>query len=252
MKFETSYPKELYNLLVAMKPIVELYDQLFLVDNQKRFTISQVEGTLTMMAIVDIYPSFFEYYQAEPNEIVASRYNPLLKALKNYKDLTKLSIETDESKIKLYGETKSVKKNLELALLEHVDEDLMIKPPDVNYKFVARLNVSNLISYLSEISLIDTNFVSFNKRSDVLEIYAEAYDGKVKNEITIADNIANLTEEDISANFVVENVLALLNAGKAVSNEVQLAISTNFPLQLKFESEHAILTYYLAPVIEQE
>jgi len=253
MRFETTHPDLFCDLLETVKVVSNSDDEVYFILKDDKISIRQINGENTVMIIADIYPAFFDGFEKQNDEIITTDIDKLIKVAKGYKKYKRLLVQTakEKSVLRLYGEKGKIKRRMDVPLFSS-EYQHMIDPPEVQYDFIAKINTNILINLIKDCNLIDESDTVIEKEGELLKIYAEDETGSAYSELNLSEDIQLILKKDVRSIFKTSTLLNLINSGKPLSENVQIGLKTDYPIQIKFEFKYGFVTFYLAPIIPFE
>jgi len=241
MHLKLENPKILSDIITI---ISELVTEVKIKVNKEGLSLTAVDPANVAMVHFKMPADLFSEYNLEKDEILGVNLDNLKAVLRRCKPGSSLTIEKQENTLKL-GIQDRIKRDFNLALLDiDVEEKEM---PQWEFNSVIKLNADSLVEVLEDCSIVSDACTFIAEPSKFM---VEAYGLNSARAEFSSDEV-----EIHSANSIARFSLEYMNKfakGSKISNRAHLSFSNNHPMRLDFPTGNVVLSFVLAPRIEQE
>jgi len=242
MKLTLQSPKIFADLVTI---ISELVTEVRLKINKEGITLTAIDPANVAMLYFKIPAGLFSDFELDKEEDeVGVNLTNLKAVLRRCKPGAQLTIEKQENLLKL-GIRDRVKRDFSLAL---IDIDAEEKPlPEWEFNSVIKINSDTLTEVIEDCSVV-SDACSFIAEPDKFIVEAHGLNS-ARAEFTSDE--AEIHSGNSTARFSLE-YLAKFIKGAKISNQSTLSFSDNHPMRLDFHTGEVVLSFVLAPRVEQD
>lgn len=241
MHLKLENPKILSDIITI---ISELVTEVKIKVNKEGLSLTAVDPANVAMVHFKMPADLFSEYNLENDEILGVNLDNLKAVLRRCKPGSSLTIERQENTLRL-GIQDRIKRDFNLALLDiDVEEKEM---PQWEFNSVIKLNADTLVEVLEDCSIVSDACTFIAEPSKFI---VEAFGLNSARAEFSSDEV-----EIHSANSIARFSLEYMNKfakGSKISNRANLSFSNNHPMRLDFPTGNVMLSFVLAPRIEQE
>lgn len=224
--------------------ISELVTEVKIRVNQEGLSLTAVDPANVAMVHFRMPASLFSQYEVTAPEVLGLNLDNLKAVLRRCGFGAKLMMEKQDNTLRLSIHDR-IKRDFNLALLDiDVEEKEM---PQWEFNSVIKVNADSLVEVLEDCAVV----------SDACTFIAEP--GKfVVEAFGLHSARAEFSSDEIeihSANSTARFSLEYLSKfakGSKISNRAHLSFSNNHPMRLDFPTGNVMLSFVLAPRIEQD
>jgi len=242
MKLTLQSPK-IFSDIVTI--ISELVTEVRIKINKDGMSLTAIDPANVAMVYFKIPNSLFLDFDLEKEEEeIGVNLNNLKAVLRRVKPGATLAIERVENLLKLSIRDR-VKRDFSLALIEiDVDE----KPlPEWEFNSVVKLNSDTFTEVIEDCSVV-SDACTFIAEPD--KFIVEAH-GLNSARAEFSSDEAEIHSGNSTARFSLEYLSKFIKGAK-ISNQSTLSFSDNHPMRLDFHTGDVVLSFVLAPRVEQD
>jgi proliferating cell nuclear antigen len=241
MQLKLENPK-IFSDLISI--ISELVTEVKIKVNKDGLSLTAVDPANVAMVHFKLPAELFAEYNVEKDEVLGINLDNLKAVLRRCKPGSSLTIKKNENTLKL-GIQDRIKRDFSLAL---IDLDLEEKDlPEWEFNSVIKINSDALVEVLEDCGIVSDS-CSFIASPD--KFVVEAF-GLHSARAEFGKDEAELHSANSSARFSLE-YLTKFAKGAKISNKAHLSFSDNHPMRLDFPTGQVMLSFVLAPRIEQD
>jgi proliferating cell nuclear antigen len=241
MRMKLENPKIFSDIITI---ISDLVTEVRIKITKEGITLNAVDPANVAMAYFKIPASLFTEFEVEKDEELGINLDNLKAVLRRCKPGSALTIEKHENILKL-GIQDRIKRDFSLAL---IDIDLEEKEmPEWEFNSVVHINSESLSEVIEDCSIV----------SDACSLMAEPNkfiveaSGLHSSRAEFSSDEVDIHSGNSQARFSLE-YLAKFIKGAKISNKATLSFSDNHPMRLDFHTGQVVLSFVLAPRIEQD
>lgn len=224
--------------------ISELVTEVRLKISKEGISLTAIDPANVAMVYFKIPSDLFSEYSIEREEEVGVNLNNLKAVLRRCKPGAALTMEKQDNLLKL-GMVDRVKRDFSLALIEVESERKEI--PHWEFNSVVKLN-SEILSEVIEDCAVVSDACTFV--SEPNKFIVEAH-GLNSARAEFSSDEAEIHSGNAMARFSLE-YLAKFIKGAKVSAKATISFSNDHPMRLDFHTGAVILSFVLAPRVEQD
>ena len=241
MKLKLENPK-LFSDLISI--ISELVTEVKIKVNKEGMSLTAVDPANVAMIYFRMPSDLFSEFNLGKDEVLGVNLDNLKAVLRRCKPGASLTIEKHENTLKL-GIQDRIKRDFALALIDiDVEEKGM---PEWEFNSVVKLNSDSLAEVIEDAAVV-SDACSFITSPNSFKV--EAY-GLHSAKAEFSSDEAEIHSGNSTARFSLEYLNKFIKGAK-ISNRAQLSFSDNHPMRLDFPTGSVILSFILAPRIEQD
>jgi len=241
MKLTLSSPR-IFSDIVTI--ISELVTEVRLKVHKEGMSLTAIDPANVAMVYFKIPSSLFEEFDLDREEEIGVNLNNLKAVLRRCKPGASLTIERQDNILKL-GIKDRVKRDFSLALIDIEADD---KPlPEWEFNSVVKLNSDTLTEVIEDCSVV-SDACTFIAEPD--KFIVEAH-GLNSARAEFSSDEAEIHSGNSTARFSLEYLNKFIKGAKISTNST-LSFSDNHPMRLDFHTGEVVLSFVLAPRVEQE
>lgn len=224
--------------------ISELVTEVKIKVTKEGLSLTAVDPANVAMVHFRMPSDLFSEYLLEKDEVLGLNLDNLKAVLRRCKPGSSLILEKGDNTLKFSIHDK-IKRDFSLALLDiDVEEKEM---PKWEFNSVIKLNSDSLVEVLEDCSVVSDacTFVA-----EPNKFVVEAF-GLHSARAEFSSDEAEIHSANSMARFSLEYMNKFAKGAK-ISNRAHLSFSDNHPLRLDFPTGNVMLSFVLAPRIEQE
>ncbi len=224
--------------------ISELVTEVKINVSKEGLSLTAVDPANVAMVHFKMPVDLFSEYQLEKPEVLGLNLDNLKAVLRRCKPGSALTLQKQDNFLKL-SIFDRIKRDFNLALLDiDVEEKEM---PNWEFNSVIKLNSDSLVEVLEDCTVV-SDACTFT--AEPSKLIVEAY-GLHSARIEFSSDEAEIHSANSTARFSLEYMNKFAKGAK-ISNRAQLSFSNNHPLRLDFPTGNVMLSFVLAPRIEQD
>lgn len=224
--------------------ISELVTEVKIKATQEGLSLTAVDPANVAMVHFKMPADLFSEFQLEKDEVLGINLDNLKAVLRRCKPGSSLILEKVENLLKFSIHDK-IKRDFSLALLDIDAEEKEM--PKWEFNSVIKLNSDSLVEVLEDCSIVSDacTFVA-----EPNKFVVEAF-GLHSARAEFSSDEAEIHSANSMARFSLEYMNKFAKGAK-ISNRAHLSFSNNHPLRLDFPTGNVMLSFVLAPRVEQE
>ena len=224
--------------------ISELVTEVKIKVTNEGLSLNAVDPANVAMVHFNMPSDLFSEYKLEKPEILGINLDSLRAVLRRCKPGSSLTLQKSENILKL-GIQDRIKRDFSLALLDIDVEEKEL--PQWEFNSVIKLNSDSLVEVLEDCSVVSDACTFIAEPS---KFVVEAF-GLHSARAEFSSDEIEIHSASSTARFSLEYMNKFAKGAK-ISNRAQLSFSNNHPLRLDFPTGSVMLSFVLAPRIEQE
>lgn len=242
MKLTLQNPK-IFSDIVTI--ISELVTEVRLKVNKDGLSLTAIDPANVAMVYFKIPTTLFTEYELTKEEHeLGINLNNLKAVLRRCKPGASMTLEKQDNILKL-GLQDRIKRDFSLAL---IDTDVEEKPlPEWEFNSVIHINSDALVEVIEDCAVV-SDACTFIAEPD--KFIVEAH-GLNSARAEFSSDEAQIHSGNSSARFSLEYLNKFIKGAK-ISNRSTLSFSDNHPMRLDFHTGEVVLSFVLAPRVEQE
>lgn len=241
MHLKLENPKILSDIITI---ISELVTEVKIKVNKEGLSLTAVDPANVAMVHFKMPADLFSEYNLEKDEILGVNLDNFKAVLRRCKPGSSLTIEKQENTLKL-GIQDRIKRDFNLALLDIEAEEKEM--PQWEFNSVIKLNADSLVEVLEDCSIVSDACTFIAEPSKFI---VEAF-GLNSARAEFSSDEVEIHSANSTARFSLEYMNKFAKGSK-ISNRAHLSFSNNHPMRLDFPTGNVMLSFVLAPRIEQD
>ena len=241
MRLKLENPK-LFSDIISI--ISELVTEVKIKATKEGLSLTAVDPANVAMVHFRMPAELFVEYNLEKEEVLGVNLDNLRAVLRRCKPGSSLTLEKQENMLKL-GIQDRIKRDFNLALIDIDVEEKEL--PKWEFNSVIRLNSDALVEVLEDCSVV-SDACTFN--AEPSKFVVEAF-GLHSARAEFSSDEAEIHSATSVARFSLEYMNKFAKGAK-ISNRAQLSFSSDHPLRLDFPTGNVMLSFVLAPRVEQD
>ena len=241
MQLTLPNPKILSDLVAI---ISELVTEVRIRVDKDGISVTAIDPANVSMIYFKIPADLFSEYNLGKDEALGINLNDLKAVLRRCKPGSSLTLERHENMLKI-GLRDRIKRDFSLALL---DIDVDEKPlPQWEFNSVVHLNSETFSEVIEDCAVVSyaCTFIA-----EPVKFIVEAL-GLISARAEFSSDEAEIHSASSLARFSLEYLSKFIKGAK-ISSRATLSFSNNHPMRLDFHTGNVVLSFVLAPRIEQE
>ncbi len=224
--------------------ISELVTEVRIKVNKEGIGLTAIDPANVAMVYFRIPSDLFSEYSIEKEEELGVNLNSLKAVLRRCKPGAALSMEKQDNLLKVSLQDR-IKRDFSLALIEVESEKKDI--PHWEFNSVVKLN-SDILSEVIEDCAIVSDACTFVAEPN--KFIVEAH-GLNSARAEFSSDEAEIHSGNSLARFSLEYLSKFIKGAK-ISSKVAISFSDNHPMRLDFHTGAVVLSFILAPRVEQD
>ena len=224
--------------------ISELVTEVKLKITREGLSVNAIDPANVAMVYFKIPSDLFSEFQLEKEEVLGVNLDNLKSVLRRCQLGSSLIISRHENKLKLSIQDR-IKRDFELALIDLDVEEKEL--PSWEFKSVIKMNSDAFVEVIED-CLIVSDACTFQAEPNKFVIEAH---GLNSARAEFSSDEVEIYSDKSQARFSLEYLNKFIKGSK-VSSRVTISFSDNHPMRIDFPTGNVLLSFVLAPRIEQE
>jgi len=224
--------------------ISELVTEVRIKVNQEGINLTAIDPANVAMVHFRIPAELFSDFKVEKEQELGVNLDSLKAVLRRCKPGSSLILERAENTLKL-GIQDRVKRDFSLTLINIDSEEKSL--PEWEFNSVIHINSDALVEVIEDCSVV-SDACTFIAEPDKFVVEAH---GLNSARAEFSSDEAEIHSGNSMARFSLEYLSKFIKGAK-ISNRATLSFSNNHPMRLDFHTGQVVLSFVLAPRIEQE
>ncbi len=224
--------------------ISELVIEVKIKVTKEGLSLTAVDPANVAMVHFKMPSDLFSEYLIDKNEVLGVNLENLKAVLRRCKPGSSLAIQRHENTLKL-GIHDRIKRDFSLALLDIDAEEKEM--PQWEFNSIIKLNADSLVEVIEDCAVVSDACTFIAEPSKFI---VEAY-GLNSARAEFSSDEAEIHSANSMARFSLEYMNKFIKGAK-ISSRVHLSFSNNHPMRLDFPTGNVMLSFVLAPRIEQD
>ena len=224
--------------------ISELVVEVKIKVTKEGMSLTAVDPANVAMVHFKMPSDLFSEYQLDKDEVLGVNLENLKAVLRRCKPGSSLTIQRQDNNLKL-GINDRIKRDFSLALLDIDMEEKEM--PQWEFNSIVKLNADALVEVVEDCAIVSDACTFIAEPSKFI---VEAY-GLNSARAEFSSDEAEIHSANSMARFSLEYMNKFIKGSK-ISNRVHLSFSNNHPMRLDFPTGNVMLSFVLAPRIEQD
>ncbi len=224
--------------------ISELVTEVKIKVTKEGLSLTAVDPANVAMVHFKMPSDLFSEYNLDKDEVLGVNLENLKAVLRRCKPGASLTVERQENALKL-GINDRIKRDFSLALLDINAEEKEM--PQWEFNSIVKLNADALVEVVEDCAIVSDACTFIAEPS---KFVVEAY-GLNSARAEFSSDEAEIHSASSMARFSLEYMNKFIKGAK-ISNRAHLSFSNNHPMRLDFPTGNVMLSFVLAPRIEQD
>ncbi|MBI2452551.1 proliferating cell nuclear antigen (pcna) [Candidatus Pacearchaeota archaeon] len=224
--------------------ISELVTEVRVKVDKEGINLTAIDPANVAMIYFKIPASLFSQFDITKEEELGVNLDSLRAVLRRCKPGTALVIEKHDNMLKL-GLLDRIKRDFSLALIEIESEDKSL--PEWEFDSVIHINSDALVEVIEDCAVVSDACTFIAEPSKFI---VEAH-GLNSARAEFSSDEAEIHSGNSLARFSLEYLSKFIKGAK-ISSKATLSFSVNHPMRLDFHTGSVLLSFVLAPRVEQE
>src|SRR3989338_493679 len=242
MRLKMENPK-LFSDIVGI--ISELVIEVRLKVNKEGMSLTAIDPANVAMVYFKIPTDLFSEFLVDKEEILGINLESLKAVLRRCGPGSSLTLEKFENTLKL-GIQDRIRRDFTLALMEIESEEKEM--PEWEFKSVIKMDSESFVEVIEDCSVV-ADACTFHAEPNKFTVEARGPLNSAKAEFS-PDEV-EIHSDTSSARFSLEYLNKFIKGGR-ISSRVTINFSDNHPMRINFPTGNVILSFILAPRIEQD
>ena len=241
MQLKLDDPRIFSNLISI---ISELVTEVRIKVNKEGMGLVAVDPATVAMVYFHIPAELFSQFNVEKEEVLGVNLDNLKSILRRCGLGSSLIMEKDENLLKISIQDK-IRRDFTLALIDIEGEEKEM--PEWEFKSVIKMDAQSFVDAIED-CLVVSDACTFIAEPNRFIVEAK---GLNSARTEFSSDEVQIFSDSSSARFSLEYLNKFIKGAK-ISNKVELNFSDNHPMRVNFPAGKIILSFVLAPRIEQE
>lgn len=224
--------------------ISDLVTEVRLKVNQEGMRLVAVDPATVAMVYFSIPAELFSEFKVDKEEVLGVNLDNLKAILRRCGLSSSVTLEKDENLLKI-GIQDKVKRDFTLALIDVEGEEKEM--PEWEFKSVIKMSAQSFVDAIED-CLVVGDACTFIAEPNKFSIEAR---GLHSARTEFSPEQAQIFSDNSIARFSLEYLNKFIKGAKIASN-VELNFSDNHPMRINFPSGKIMLSFVLAPRVEQD
>lgn len=224
--------------------ISELVNEVRLKINKEGMSLTAIDPANVAMVYFKIPADLFSQFNLEKEEVLGVGLESLKSVLRRCGTGSSLTIEKEDNLLKLRIQDK-IKRDFTLALIDIEAEEKQM--PQWEFKSVIKMDSGAFVEVIED-CLVVSDACSFiaSPNSFVIEAH-----GLNSARAEFSSDELEIYSDNSTARFSLEYLNKFIKGAK-ISSRITISFSDNHPMRLDFPTGNVMLSFVLAPRVEQE
>ncbi len=225
--------------------ISELVTEVRLKINTDGMSLVALDPANVAMVYFNIPAELFSQFQIEKDEVLGINLDNLSSVLRRCGLGSSLILQKEDNLLKLTIQDK-IKRDFTLALISVEGEDREL--PKWDFKSVVKMDSQRFVEVIED-CLVVSDACTFTCEPTKFIVEARGLNS-ARAEFS-SDEVEVYAADHSSARFSLEYLSKFIKGAK-IANKVELNFSDNHPMRINFPTGKILLSFVLAPRVEQE
>jgi len=242
MLLKLESPKILSDIITI---ISELVTEVRLKVNKEGLSITAIDPANVAMVYFKMPQDLFSQFDIDKEEVLGVNLESLKAVLRRCKIGSTLTINREDNLLKL-GIQDKIKRDFSLALIDIDGEEKEM--PQWEFKSVIKLDSDSFVEVIEDCAVVSDacTFVS-----EPTKFVVEAHGPLNSARAEFSSEEIEIYSDHSAARFSLEYLSKFIKGAK-ISSKVSLNFSDNHPIRVNFATGNVMLSFVLAPRIEQD
>jgi len=243
MRLKLDSPKILSDIITI---ISELVTEVKLRITNEGVSLTAVDPANVAMAYFKLPSDLFSEFNLEQDQILGINLDNLKSVLKRCKPGSSLTLEKNQDENKLHlGIIDRIKRDFSLSLIDIASEDKEM--PEWEFDSVIKIDTTALTEAIED-CLVVSDACSFTAEPNKFIIQAA---GLHSAKTEFSSDEAEIVSGNSSSRYSLEYLSKFIKGAK-IASHAHLNFSKDHPLRINFPTGNVMLSFVLAPRIEQD
>jgi proliferating cell nuclear antigen len=218
--------------------------------NKNGLELVAMDAANVAMVVFKMFSSCFTLYEVKDEEEMAINLNNLKQILRRIKSDDVLTLETEESRLKVQMKSATTR-SFTIPTLELESKDQRV--PELNFPYTVEMSSGLLSDSMDDVSVVAES-VTFLGEKGQLSIKAEGDLSKAFIEIKPDDTtlIKADIDDKFKAKYSLEYLKKMVSGGK-LAEKASLKFNTDYPMKLEYKIvDRFMLAFILAPRVDND
>jgi proliferating cell nuclear antigen PCNA len=233
----------------CVEAIVSLVDEGLFTITKEGISLKAMDVSGISMIHFDMPGKAFSKYEIQGSTGIGLNLDNLSKIMSRTRDDEALAIKESDNKLTLEFSSEKSKRRYRIQLIDIKNKEE--KEPKVEFDAHVEVDGEHLKNALKDASQI-SSYVAFKAAKGHFAINAKGDSGELEESQEIDGARIKKVEASAETSSVF-NLQFLENMVKSspIGNSIRLSLKSNQPLRLSYNIGDAVVTYYLAPYVEE-
>jgi len=241
MQLKLDDPRFFANLITI---ISELVTEVRLKVGKDGMHLAAIDPASVAMVHFNIPADLFSVYNVEKEEVLGVNLDNLKAILRRCKLGSSLTMAREDNHLRLTIQDK-IKRDFTLALIDVEGEDKAM--PEWEFNSVVKMDAQDFVDAIEDCAVV-SDACTFRTQPNSFVIEAK---GLHSARAEFSNEEVELYANSSAARFSLEYLMKFIKGAK-ISNRVEVNFSDNHPMKLNFPTGNVMLSFVLAPRVEQE
>ena len=224
--------------------ISELVTEVRIKVNKEGMSLTAVDPATVAMVYFNIPADLFSQFNIEKDETLGVNLNDLKSILRRCGMGGSLELEKEENVLKI-GIRDRIRRDFTLALIDVEGDEREL--PQWEFKSVIKMDSQAFVDAIED-CLVVSDACAFIAQPNKFVIEAK---GLHSSKIEFTSDEAEIYADNSAARFSLEYLNKFIKGAK-LSSKTEINFSDNHPMRLNFPTGKVMLSFILAPRVEQE
>jgi proliferating cell nuclear antigen len=242
MRLKLESPKLLSDIVTI---ISELVSEVRLRVNKDGMSLTALDPANVAMTYFKIPADLFSEFEVHEEEVLGINLENLRAILRRSEIGSALTLEKVENLLKI-GISGRIKRDFTLALIDIQGDDKQM--PSWEFKSVVKMDSNVFVDVIEDCSIV-SDACSFIAEPNKFVVEAHGPLNSARAEFTTEE--VEIYSDNSTARFSLEYLQKFMKGAK-ISSRVSISFSDNHPMRIDFPTGNVMLSFVLAPRIEQD
>jgi proliferating cell nuclear antigen len=242
MLLKLENPKILSDIITI---ISELVTEVRLKVNKEGISLTAIDPANVAMVFFKMPQDLFSQFDIDKEEVLGVNLENLKAVLRRCKIGSSLTISKEDNLIKL-GIQDRIKRDFSLALIDIDGEEKEL--PQWEFKSVIKMDSESFVEVIEDCAVV-SDACTFTSEPSRFIVEARGPLNSARAEFSSEE--IEIYSDYSTARFSLEYLSKFMKGAK-ISSKVTLNFSDNHPIRINFATGNVMLSFILAPRIEQE
>lgn len=228
----------------SVDAIAALIDEGTFEFTEKGMALKAMDPSQIAMVDFEMPKEAFKNYEVSENQNIGIDFSELSRVMRRAHPEDTVTLELKGNKLEILYEGKSKRK----FLLPLIDATSHPNKPKIEFDAVVKLPASDIKDVLADVELV-SNYVVFEANAKEMNISSESESGKAEINLPKEAVLELNVKQNARAMFPLE-YLKNMTRNTDVSTVISLNLKKDNPMQLEYAIGEGMVSYFLAPRIE--